>query len=120
MSVDRYPPCPVCTAENTYPDGAHLVCADCGHEWSATARAPAAATSGEDAVVVRDVNGTPLADGDAVILVKDLKVKGSTSTPKKGTKIKSIRLPEAADGHDVECRLDIGTIMLKSEFLKKA
>ena len=68
----------------------------------------------------RDSNGAPLAAGDDIILIKDLKVRGAASTLKKGTKIKSIRLPEAADGHDVECRLEIGTIMLKSEFLKKA
>lgn len=117
MSTETLPPCPVCAAENTYPDGANLVCADCGHEWSPGASA--ADESAGDANVVRDSNGTPLAAGDDVILIKDLKVKGAASTLKKGTKIKNIRLPDAADGHDVECRLDIGTIMLKSEFLKK-
>lgn len=119
MSADVFPPCPVCAAGNTYPDGPNLVCADCGHEWSAIASAAGDAPS-EAQAVVRDSNGTPLAEGDDVILIKDLKVRGAASTLKKGTKIKSIRLPEAADGHDVECRLDIGTIMLKSEFLKKA
>ena len=119
MSVDALPPCPVCAAGNTYPDGANLVCADCGHEWSASASIAADATN-DAQVVVRDSHGTPLAEGDDVILIKDLKVRGAASTLKKGTKIKSIRLPEAADGHDVECRLEIGTIMLKSEFLKKA
>jgi protein PhnA len=70
--------------------------------------------------VVRDANGNPLADGDAVILVKDLKVKGSSSTLKKGTKIKSIRLVDGADGHNVDCKTDLGSMLLKSEFLKKA
>ncbi len=70
--------------------------------------------------IVRDANGSPLADGDAVILVKDLKVKGSSSTLKKGTKIKSIRLVDGADGHNVDCKTDLGSMLLKSEFLKKA
>ena len=119
MSGETFPPCPVCAAGNTYPDGVNLVCADCGHEWSAAAEIADGAIA-EGSQVVRDANGTPLSAGDDVILIKDLKVKGAASTLKKGTKIKSIRLPEAADGHDVECRLDIGTIMLKSEYLKKA
>ena len=67
-----------------------------------------------------DANGNPLADGDAVILVKDLKVKGSSSTLKKGTKIKGIRLVDGADGHNVDCKTDLGSMLLKSEFLKKA
>ncbi len=70
--------------------------------------------------IVRDANGNPLADGDAVILVKDLKVKGSSSTLKKGTKIKGIRLVDGADGHNVDCKTDLGSMLLKSEFLKKA
>jgi len=69
---------------------------------------------------VRDANGNPLQDGDAVILVKDLKVKGSSSTLKKGTKIKGIRLVDGSDGHNVDCKTDLGSMLLKSEFLKKA
>ena len=112
------PPCPVCGLENTYPDGTNWVCPDCTHEW------PTAAEGGTDdaeaATVVRDCNGQPLATGDAVILIKDLKVKGSSTVLKKGTKVKSIRLPEGAGDHEVDCKTDQGAFMLKAEFLKKA
>jgi protein PhnA len=108
------PACPQCTLENTYPDGANFVCADCGYEWPATA-APAAA---EDDDVVRDSNGTILANGDAVVLIKDLKVKGSSITLKVGTKVKSIRL--VGGDHEVDCKMDAGNFMLKAAFLKKA
>jgi protein PhnA len=113
------PACPVCGLENTYPDGDNYVCPDCAHEWPMAAQAE----EGEGGVGdggVRDANGNPLADGDAVILVKDLKVKGSSSVLKKGSKIKSIRLVDGADGHNVDCKTDLGSMLLKSEFLKKA
>lgn len=77
-------------------------------------------TEAEADTVVRDSNGTPLTTGDAVILIKDLKVKGSSTVLKKGTKIKSIRLPEGAGDHEVDCKTDQGAFMLKAEFLKKA
>jgi protein PhnA len=77
-------------------------------------------TEAEADTVVRDSNGTPLATGDAVILIKDLKVKGSSTVLKKGIKIKSIRLPEGAGDHEVDCKTDQGAFMLKAEFLKKA
>ena len=109
------PPCPQCTLENTYPDGANYVCADCGFEWPQAGDAPAA---DDDARVVRDANGTVLQDGDAVVLVKDLKVKGSSITLKQGTKVKSIRLVGEGD-HEVDCRMDGGSFMLKACFLKK-
>lgn len=70
--------------------------------------------------VIRDVNGNVLADGDAVILIKDLKVKGSSIVLKKGTKVKSIRVGEGSDDHEVDCRMDSGNFMLKACFLKKA
>lgn len=114
------PACPQCGLENTYPDGSSYVCPDCAHEWpQVTNAADADATEAGDGTV-RDANGNPLADGDAVILVKDLKVKGSSSTLKKGTKIKGIRLVDGADGHNVDCKTDLGSMLLKSEFLKKA
>lgn len=108
------PPCPQCSLENTYPDGDNFVCADCGHEWPAQ---QAAAASDDDAVV-RDANGNVLANGDAVVLIKDLKVKGSSITLKQGTKIKSIRL--VGGDHEVDCKIDGGSFMLKACFLKKA
>ena len=113
------PACPQCGQENTYPDGSNYGCPDCSFEWPQVAdTADTDADAGDG--IVRDANGNPLADGDAVILVKDLKVKGSSSTLKKGTKIKSIRLVDGADGHIVDCKTDLGSRLLKSEFLKKA
>ena len=102
--------------ENVYPDGANHVCADCGHEW------PMIETTKSDddaGAAVRDANGNVLADGDAVVLIKDLKVKGSSITLKMGTKVKSIRLVGSGD-HEVDCRMDAGSFMLKACYLKKA
>ena len=113
------PACPQCGQENTYPDGEQFICPDCAHEWPQAATANAEAEAKGDGVV-RDANGNDLADGDAVILVKDLKVKGSSSVLKKGSKIKGIRLVDGADGHNVDCKTELGSMLLKSEFLKKA
>jgi protein PhnA len=111
------PPCPKCQSALTYEDGSMLVCPECAHEWSASA-APAAAPS-EQGPVVRDAFGTPLADGDSVTVVKDLKVRGSSSVVKVGTKVRNIRLVEG--DHDIDCKIDgIGAMGLKSEFVKKA
>ena len=118
MRSALFPPCPQCGLENTYPDGAQWVCPDCGLEWAAEAMAQEDAPP--DSMVVKDANGNELADGDSVILVKDLKVKGASAVLKKGTKIKSIRLVDGADGHNVDCKTDLGSLLLKSEFLKKA
>jgi protein PhnA len=113
--MSMIPACPQCAMENTYPDGANYVCADCGHEWPMVATAQA--DDGADAVV-KDANGNVLADGDAVVLIKDLKVKGSSITLKMGTKVKSIRL---VDGdHEVDCKMDTGSFMLKACYLRKA
>jgi protein PhnA len=100
--------------ENTYADGDNLVCADCGFEWPALADA---ALEEADAVV-KDANGQVLQDGDAVVLIKDLKVKGSSTVLKMGTKVKSIRL--VGGDHEVDCKMDGGSFMLKACFLKKA
>jgi protein PhnA len=111
--MSQLPACPQCGMENTYPDGDNTVCADCGHEWSTLA----ASQDDDAAAVVKDANGTVLHDGDAVVLIKDLKVKGSSITLKMGSKVKSIRL---VDGdHEVDCRMDAGSFMLKACFLKK-
>ncbi|NLA67062.1 MAG: alkylphosphonate utilization protein [Gammaproteobacteria bacterium] len=110
------PACPQCGLENTYPDGALYVCPDCGHEWTS---ADAAAGAG-DAVVVRDVNGNPLEAGDSVVVIKDLKVKGSSIPLKQGTMIRNIRLidgdPENIEGHSDRIR----DLVLKTCFLRKA
>lgn len=114
--MPHLPACPQCTLENTYPDGDNYVCPDCGFEW------PQAAATAEEAVsnVIKDSNGNPLAEGDTVILIKDLKVKGSSIVLKKGTKIKGIRLPDGAGDHEVDCKTEQGAFMLKAEFMKKA
>ena len=113
--MSTLPACPQCAQENTYPDADMLVCPDCGHEWSPNA---AAASDDEADAVVKDSNGTVLADGDAVVLIKDLKVKGSSITLKQGTKVKSIRL--VGGDHEVDCKVDGSSYMLKACFLKKA
>lgn len=108
------PNCPKCNSEYTYEDGNLLVCPECAHEWSADA-----VESQEEAEkVYRDANGNVLQDGDTVVMIKDLKVKGSSSALKKGTKVKNIRL---VDGdHDIDCKIDgFGAMGLKSEFVKK-
>lgn len=113
--MQNLPPCPVCTLENTYLDGDNYVCPDCGHEWPMIE----SSEEGEDGnAAIKDANGNPLADGDSVILTKDLKVKGSSTILKKGTKVKSIKL--AGGDHEVDCRMDAGSFMLKACFLKKA
>ena len=100
--------------DNTYPDGANYVCADCGHEWPMVA----AAAVDEGDRVVKDSNGNVLSDGDAVVLIKDLKVKGSSITLKMGSKVKSIRL--VGGDHEVDCKMDAGSFMLKACYLRKA
>ncbi len=112
--MPAYPACPQCTLENTYPDGDNFVCADCGFEWP---QAGAAASEEEDSDVVKDANGNVLSNGDSVVLIKDLKVKGSSITLKVGTKVKSIRL--VGGDHEVDCKMDAGQFMLKACFLKK-
>ncbi|ARU31935.1 alkylphosphonate utilization protein [Sulfuriferula sp. AH1] len=113
--MNNLPKCPKCNSEYTYEDGNMYVCPECAHEWSKDA----VAESGDEQRVVKDAYGTVLQDGDAVTVIKDLKVKGSSSVVKVGTKVKSIRL---VDGdHDIDCKIDgIGAMQLKSEFVKKA
>lgn len=111
---DTLPPCPECRSTYTYEVDALLTCPECGHEWSAAAEA------GSEALVeVRDSVGNLLADGDTVTVIKDLKLKGSSTVIKVGTKVRGIRL---VDGdHDIDCKLPgIGQIGLKSQFVKKS
>jgi len=109
--MSELPPCPKCQSPYVYEDGDLLICPECAYEWSAS-------SDGESEDVIRDANGTPLQDGDTVTVIKDLKVKGSSSTVKVGTKVKNIRL---VDGdHDIDCRIPgIGSMGLKSQFVKK-
>jgi protein PhnA len=112
--MSNLPKCPKCSSEFTYEDGSMFICPECAHEWFKDAPAE----SGEQQRVVRDAVGNVLADGDSVTVIKDLKVKGSSSIVKVGTKVKSIRLVEG--DHDIDCKIDgIGAMQLKSEFVKK-
>jgi protein PhnA len=109
------PNCPQCHSSLTYQDGDQFVCPECAHEWLPNTL-PAGA---DEALQVRDANGNLLQDGDAVIVIKDLKIKGSSSVVKVGTKVKSIRLTDG--DHNIDCKIDgIGAMQLKSEFVKKA
>ena len=112
------PPCPKCGSVYTYEDGNLYVCPECAHEWSPHDSDSDSDSEGED-TAVKDANGNPLSDGDTVTVIKDLKVKGSSSVVKVGTKVKNIRL---VDGdHDIDCKIDgIGAMQLKSQFVKKA
>ncbi|MFC3032901.1 zinc ribbon domain-containing protein YjdM [Pseudoalteromonas fenneropenaei] len=108
------PPCPKCQSEYAYQDQQMLICPECAHEWN-----PDAVVVDEDALLIKDANGTQLADGDKVTLIKDLKVKGSSMVLKIGTKATIKRL--VAGDHDLDCKVDgAGDMMLKSEFVKKA
>jgi protein PhnA len=112
--MSQLPPCSKCNSVYVYEDGDNYVCPECAHEWSKTATA-----EGEEAKkVIRDANGNVLQDGDTITVIKDLKVKGSSSVVKVGTKVKNIRL---VDGdHDIDCKIDgFGAMKLKSEFVKK-
>jgi len=113
--MSALPPCPVCASEYTYESADLYVCPECAHEWSMV---PLAAVDSNDKVIT-DANGNPLADGDTVTVIKDLKVKGTSLVVKVGTKVKNIRL---VDGdHDIDCKIDgIGAMKLKSEFVKKS
>ncbi|AUO06528.1 alkylphosphonate utilization protein [Paenibacillus jamilae] len=112
--MSNLPNCPKCNSEYTYEDRSLFICPECAHEWSAESETE----SSEDVKVVKDANGNILKDGDSVTVIKDLKVKGSSSVLKIGTKVKNIRLVEG--DHDIDCKIDgFGAMKLKSEFVKK-
>jgi protein PhnA len=112
--------CPKCTSENVYEDGGDLwICPDCSYEWNPTELQETAATEIE-AGAVKDANGNVLQNGDSVTVIKDLKVKGSVSGIKSGTKVRNIHLVDGHDGHNISCRIEgIGAMYLKSEFVRK-
>jgi len=112
--MSAMPKCPKCSSELTYEDGSMYVCPECAYEWSKEATGSAAEQRS-----VRDAHGNVLQDGDTVTVIKDLKVRGSSSIVKVGTKVRNIRLVEG--DHDIDCKIDgIGAMQLKSEFVKKA
>lgn len=110
--------CSHCGSAYAYKDGPLWICPECAHEWSDDV---AQCESSEQENAVRDANGNLLKSGDTVTVIKDLKVKGASSTIKSGTKVKNIRLIEGFDGHNIACKIDgIGAMDLKSEFVKKS
>ncbi len=112
--TNAIPACPQCKSEYAYEDRDLFICPECGHEWSLKQNVEEANT-----LIVRDANGNILQDGDYVVLIKDLKVKGSSSVAKIGTKVKILHLTEG--DHNIDCKIEgIGPMMLKSEFVKKA
>ncbi len=112
--MSTLPTCPKCHDEYTYEDGNLLICPSCGHEWN-----PFEAAAADVAKVWKDANGNVLQDGDTVTLVKDLKIKGSSSVVKVGTKVKNIQLMDG--DHGIDCKIDgFGPMQLKTEFVKKA
>ncbi|MBW5483909.1 zinc ribbon domain-containing protein YjdM [Streptomyces bambusae] len=118
---DTLPPCPECSGTYTYEMGALLVCPECGHEWSASAAPAAEGEAGSGERVIKDSVGNVLQDGDTVTVVKALKVKGSPSGIKAGTKVRNIRLVDGVDGHDIDCKIDgFGAMQLKSSVVRKA
>ena len=109
------PSCPKCSSEFTYEYENMYTCPECAHEWSINE----ADEIHDDKIIANDANGNPLNDGDFVTVIKDLKIKGSSSVVKVGTKVKIIRLIEG--DHNIDCKIDgLGSMTLKSEFVKKA
>lgn len=114
--MSTLPNCPKCNSEYTYEDGDLFICPECAHEWPKNS---SETTTTEDQLIVRDANGNILVDGDNVTVVKDLKIKGTSSVIKVGTKAKIVRIVEG--DHDLDCKVDgMGAMMLKSSVVKKA
>lgn len=112
--MSEFPPCPDCKSPYTYSDGSMLNCPECGKVWEADT-----AEVSEKGDVVLDANGNVLQNGDSVVVVKDLPVKGAPKPVKAGTKVKNIRLVEG--DHNIACKIDgFGAMGLKSEFVRKA
>lgn len=111
-------PCPECSSAYTYQMGELLVCPECAHEWEPQ-REDADADAGER--LIKDAVGNVLNDGDTVTIIKDLKVKGSSTSIKVGTKVRNIRLVDGVGDHDIDCKVDgFGPMQLKSSVVKKA
>lgn len=109
------PSCPQCNSNYTYKDGVLFICPECAHEWTNNSTEEKIADTPS---TIKDANGNTLQDGDTVTVIKDLKVKGSSSVVKVGTKVKNIKL--VAGDHNIDCKIDgIGPMKLKSQFVKK-
>lgn len=108
------PACPLCNSDYTYVDASVYVCPECAHEWNQST------ATADDERIIKDANGVILNDGDTVAIIKDLKIKGSSSVIKVGTKVKKIRLTDGNDGHNINCKIDgFGMMVLKSKVVKK-
>ena len=114
--MEQLPDCPKCDSEYVYEDGSLLVCPECAHEWN-----PETTPSEDEEFTVKDSNGATLRSGDDVTVIKDLKVKGSSSVVKVGTKIKNIRLVESSDDHNIDCKIPgVGAIKITPKYVKKS
>lgn len=117
--MDKLPRCPECNSEYTYEDREMYICPECANEWSKLELTDGSEGSHDNDLIVKDSHGNTLENGDTVSIIKDLKVKGSSSVVKVGTKVKNIRLVEG--DHNIDCKISgIGSMKLKSEFVKKA
>ena len=116
--MTAFPPCPNCNSIYAYESGSLLMCPECGHEWSA-ADSETVAAAENTGNVVKDSNGTILQNGDSVIIIKNLPVKGAPKPVKAGTKVNNIKLTDG--DHNIDCRIEgFGSMALKSEFVRKA
>lgn len=121
MSDTTLPPCPECASVYTYEMPPLLVCPECAHEWTTSDAAGEGGGGSDGTQEIRDAVGNVLADGDTVVLVKSLKVKGASGPLKVGTKVRNIRLVDGPGDHDIDCKIDgFGAMHLKSSVVKKA
>ncbi|MDH4467343.1 MAG: zinc ribbon domain-containing protein YjdM [Bacteriovoracaceae bacterium] len=124
MSENESPQCPKCNSSYSYFSGSLWICPECAHEWIQSKTSPFSENereSSEEKFVVCDANGNILNDGDSITVIKDLKIKGSSTVVKVGSKAKNIHLVDSSDGHNIACKIEgIGQINLKSEFVKKS
>lgn len=114
--MSEFPPCPKCKSEFTYSSDGMMICPECFHEWVPE---EAVAETADVSTKILDANGNELKDGDSVVVIKDLPVKGSSKPVKAGTKVKNIRLTDG--DHNIACKIDgFGSMGLKSQYVKKA
>lgn len=119
--MEKIPPCKKCGSEYTYESEDLYICPECAYEWPKNAEAEREGAESSDALIVKDAFGTILQDGDSVTIIKDIKIKGSSSVIKVGTKVNDIRLVEAVNGHNIDAKIKgFGPMMLKSEIVKKS
>lgn len=112
--MQSIPSCPKCSSEYTYQDSTLFICPQCGYEWLSEELQEV----NVDDEIIKDAYGQVLQSGDTISIIKDLKIKGSSSIIKIGTKVKNIRL--VSGDHNIDCKIDgIGPMKLKSQFVKK-